>query len=420
MIYSIDDKIVTIDGMMLERKVKQLTFQVQGKWFPHSYYDNYNTNYTSGSEAMTFESSTPNSVTVNYGDGTVVVHDFALINGRYIVEFRIESTLSYAVPQHTFTDGNEGVRNVSFEFTNPEGLTKLVSSFLRLTGILPSEINAFENVRELRYSRGLYVDSIPDTFPEKLSIYAMTNTLRVKKDVIEDAIFDRPITSLALNADYNLSDVIGSNLFKINQLKNTLVTSNLESCEIVELPDSLAECSKLSDFRIGSNKFTKIPSVIGELTALRLLYIGSTVLTDTSIPVWSNCKELKSMRFLFPQADLSGIPLSWRYLYSLDSLMTFYSFISSSSRFDGFIEAMYELCTINGSMTPDANAYGGVYPNRFRSISWGHAALSFTGAKIAPSGYVQGVSNGTPTTSGQKAYVLQNQYNHTITHGTPL
>lgn len=56
------------------------------------------------------------------------------------------------------------------------------------------------------------------------------------------------------------------------------------------------------------------------------------------------------------------------------------------------------------------------YRNRFRNIAWGDGTKALNGSKVAPTGYVQGISNGSPADQGQKAYVLQNQYNHTITH----
>lgn len=96
-----------------------------------------------------------------------------------------------------------------------------------------------------------------------------------------------------------------------------------------------------------------------------------------------------------------------------------HQWLTARDNFDEYVDNMYALVVQNGSITNNSGQFI-EYPNRFRNISWGHGTLSFTGAKVAPAGYVQGVSNGTPANQGEKVYVLQNQYGHTITHGTPL
>ena len=45
-----------------------------------------------------------------------------------------------------------------------------------------------------------------------------------------------------------------------------------------------------------------------------------------------------------------------------------------------------------------------------------YTAVIPTGVFQAPVGYVKGVSNGNPATDLERLYVLQNQYNYTITY----
>ena len=55
MIYTIDGKFVTIDNKLFERKVKTLTYQVDGSWFPMSYQDNTNSGSQRADELLIFQ-----------------------------------------------------------------------------------------------------------------------------------------------------------------------------------------------------------------------------------------------------------------------------------------------------------------------------------------------------------------------------
>jgi hypothetical protein len=59
---------------------------------------------------------------------------------------------------------------------------------------------------------------------------------------IPDGFFNNKLKTLNISASFNLNDVISSNLFKINQLSDTLDTLNMQSCNIQVLPSELSEC----------------------------------------------------------------------------------------------------------------------------------------------------------------------------------
>lgn len=425
MIYTIDGKFVTIDNKLFERKVKTLTYQVDGSWFPMSYQDTTNSGSQRADELLIFHSKTPNTITINYGDGNVVTKQFEYVSANiYKVAYSTvpaEATANWRIPRHTYTDGNSGARTITFEFEDAQSISYLSATWTRFLIALPRETIFFEGLTYLRYLRGGYVTSVPDAFPPNLDSYTISGTVTGLLLQIPDTVFSSKISVLNISAAYNLSDTISSNFFKINQLKATLREFSAEGTEMIRLTESIRECTNLTNLQVGNNKFTSIPAQVDSLPLLVRLYVGNVLgssLTDTTIPTWYNLQNLSSLAFSFPDANLSDIPNAWKYLYSLNNFVTFNSFISSDAKFDEFIPYFYTLCTENGSIVAGGSA--APYPNRFRSISWGHSALSFTGAKVAPTGYVQGVSNGTLTTNGQRVYVLQNQYNHTIAHGTPL
>lgn len=425
MIYTIDGKFVTIDNKLFERKVKTLTYQVDGSWFPMSYSDNTNSGSQRTDEFLIFQSRTPNTVTINYGDGNVVTKQFEYISANIYkaayTSVPADATANWRIPRHTYTDGNSGSRTITFEFENAQSLYYISASWTRFLVTLPRETRFFEGLTYLRYLSSGYVTSIPDAFPPNLDYYTISSAVMGLLPQIPNTIFASKLSILNISAAYNLSDTIGSNFFKINQLKATLKEFSAEGNEMIRLTESIRECTKITNLQVSSNKFTSIPTQVDSLPLLARFYVGNvsgSSLTDTTIPTWYNLQKLSSLVFNFPDANLADIPNAWKYLYSLSEILLFNFFITSNAKLDEFIPYFYTLCTENGSIVAGGSA--APYPNRFRNITWGVASRSFTGAKVAPTGYVQGVSNGTPTTNGERVYVLQNQYNHTIAHGTPI
>lgn len=417
MIYSVDGNIVNIDGNIFERKTKQLTYQIKGSWFPQSYYNfGANTNvYNTG--LVEIISTTPNSITVNYGDGTAVSKDFVLVGSTYKVGYNIiNAGESWIIPQKAYSDGFMGIRNITFTFERPISLSTINFRFVQLRGSLPLEVNFFEKISSLTYGFCSYIETVPDKFPVNTKNYIIQSAFLNRLNVLNDSIFLSKLENLTISSSYNLSNTTTSNFFKINQLKNTLKIFQAEDCTIEELPQGIEECVLLSDLRLVANKFKSIPTQINSLVGLTRLYVGNTnlQLINNSIPYWNNLDKLIFLAFGFPDANLNDIPNSWKNLFSLVQIVDFTSFVSTNPRFNLFIENFYVLCTTNGIITQ--NGSPAPYQSRFRNISWGHSSLSFTGAKVAPSGYIQGFSNGTPINQGQKVFVLQNQYNHVITH----
>ena len=80
------------------------------------------------------------------------------------------------------------------------------------------------------------------------------------------------------------------------------------------------------------------------------------------------------------------------------------------------IDAIYTMTTTKASITgSNTLPYRGIRLSLENYGGWTVSAVP-TGVFQAPAGYVQGISNGTPTTDREKLYVLQNQYGYTITY----
>tara|TARA_Y100000034_G_scaffold29728_1_gene36134 strand:+ start:14292 stop:15527 length:1236 start_codon:yes stop_codon:yes gene_type:complete len=405
--YKIDDKICKVDDSFLATEVKSLTFQVGGNVFP----EQYNTGELGG--YLWLEFSKPVTASINYGDGTVdIVDSLSAGGGSHRIVF--DSLNTY----HYFSSSE--VRNITIELSELSALTSIITRDVRLYGNIPLEIIYASNFKGLSLVRTYSIDSFP---LEVFEAGSMTTILLVNAVIsplpkIPDSFFSNPFEKVEVSSAFNLADVVSSNFFKINQLKETLKFLDVESCNIIELPSEIAECTKLEQLRIGRNPLNKFPSEIEELENLILLRIGNFgSIPNPSFIDFTKLTKLRTIYFFFDNFNLSEIPIKWKGLKSLTSLLSFNNFITTDNRLNEFILYIYQLVIENAFVDPTSSeALTDDYPNQFRNISWGHSSLTVDSTVEAPPNYQQGISNGDVTTNGHRVYVLANNYNHSITY----
>ena len=419
MIYSVEGRIVKVDDRFFEKKVKSLTYQYQGNLFPQSYYvSNPNAGDNNGNEVITFKSTKPNNLLVNYGDGNVATKEFTVSGSDFICGLTINTeNFPFALPQHVYDDGFEGLRNITFEFLDPDSITEISFRTVQLFGSLPIDTIYFKNLSDLTYRFASNIVLVPDSFPKKVKTFALEVALQNRLKSLPDTLFSTEMQGLNLNSSYDLSDNISSNFFKINILKDTLTNLFLQSCSIVLLPQSLSQCTLLRDLRIIANP-TKNPEVLESLFNLDRLYIDcdsfENGLFETTL--------LTSLRFFYAvnltESLINDIPLKWKGLKALTNFVRFQDVVLTNPLFQTFIENFYTLCTENGFLDPSSTeALNTGFPEQFRDISWGAGNDWFTVTNPiqAPSGFSLGISNGTPANNAEKIYVLVENYGHTVT-----
>jgi len=315
-----------------------------------------------------------------------------------------------------FSNPLGSTKTISLKFDNIDSLVAIQFQSFDLYGSFPNEIKNCSSLQKINLGYVRYLTAFPEDLAglvslSNLSLFAISQ-YRLSK--IPDSFFNLNLTIFRSDNIFDLSNIVSSNAFKINQFTN-LRQLELTSSLMNDLPtDWIVFKESLEDLRIAGNSFNSFPTVIDEFKKLKVFYC-SLIGTDTK--EWfdmSGFYDLSLVSFS-NNTRLDDISISWQDLYSLNRFVIFKNFTFTNERFDEFIDQFYILCTVNGSITNNSGQFA-TYPNRFRNISWGDGSLSFTGAKVAPAGYVQGVSNGTPTNQGQKVYVLQNQYGHLIDH----
>ena len=421
--YSVGGKIVGVENKFPEKRVNTLTFQVQGDQFP-----DYVLDFNDQRNRVYFDSSVPNSVTVDWGDGETEIFNFGTdgrgtsyrigwtSNGQSTTDTNL--TGDTLAGRHVYQDGNSGLRTITFTFNDLSKITGVIFYFSMLYGQFPLEIGSAINLKTIELGRTKFLTGLPSTLISNKNIenFLFSDSFVNPLDKIPDGIFENKVIVLRGASSFDLSDRISSNFFKINNLADNITELNLEICSITMLPKSLSECVLLSDLRIGNNPI-KNPEVLETLFNLYRLYIDSYSF-ENGLFETNNLTKLRNFWVSsMTESLINEIPLKWTGLKSLTNFVYFYSVIKTNLLFQTFIENFYTLCTENGFLNPSSTeAQNTGFPEQFRDISWGDGNDWFTVSDTiqAPSGFSSGISNGTPENNAEKIYVLVENYGHTV------
>jgi hypothetical protein len=421
--YSVGGKIVGVENKFPEKRVNTLTFQAQGVQFP-----DYVLTFNDERNRVYFDSSVPNSVTVDWGDGETEIFNFG--TGGRATSYRIgwtsngqptsdtnitEDTLA---GRHVYQDGNSGLRTITFTFNDLSKITAVSFYFSMLYGQFPLEIGSAVNLKSITLNRTKFLTGLPSTLisNKNIEFFIFSDAFVNKLSVIPDGIFENSVINFRGQDVFNLSDRISSNFFKINNLADSLTILNFIGCSISILPQSLSQCTLLSDLRISRNP-VRNPEVLENLLNLDRLYIDCDSF-ENGLFETSNLTKIRIFFIInMTESQTFEIPLKWKGLKSLTNFVYFNSVITTNLLFQSFIENFYTLCTENGFLDPSSTeAQNTGFPEQFRDISWGDGNDWFTLSDPiqAPSGFSLGISNGTPANNAEKIYVLVENYGHTV------
>lgn len=413
MLYKSGNILVKSGTTYFKQVVKQITFQVEGDRFPIR---------TAGAFGSCYFLLSQNvDVTVNYGDGVVNTYSTVGSNPKfgYKTDSVDDSNVGELAP-HIFQDGETGLRNITFEFSNLSALTDIYFNYCQLSGNFPAEVVFANNLRQIYLQITRRLNSILNEVINipSLEIYSVGRAFLVTPTFIPSELFNSNLKQLNVSGTI-LTNNTSSNFFLINQLSDTLTFFQATGSQIEELPNELFECTLLYYLGLDNNNFQKIDERLNLLTNLKILHFGYVDVTvDNSLPDWNNLTKLEVVFLASPDSSHNGfnysdIVTNWVGLKNLSSFLLFQRFCRTDAQLNAFIPSWYQLITENGFLDPSSQAaIDSGYPNQFRSISWGHSSLTVDSPIVAPSGFVQGVSNGTPTTNGERVYVLMANYSH--------
>lgn len=413
-----------------------LRFRVRGTSFP-CFDNNAPTNFPG---SLTARSSAPNTMHIDYGDGTSADFTLTFISGNNYYQRILrhtDSTVHYYPEYETLGEDQYALpeRVITISFTDPQSVIYFSHSYQNIYGEYPNEIGLFPNLGYLGTANTRQVTKFPlDWRNSKLTGLQCSGLWQnqYKTQPLPLTLLDTPLTSLIVSGSYDFSDMVTSNFALIPQkLKDTLVTLGLTYCSLPDLPSDFVDLTKLRTLYINDGNFEeieKIPDLISTMTWLTTLYlVGGSYSGRCNVREWpdlSNFTNLQSLYTYNMTTYKSGIPLwsttlpDWFYnLYNLKTWTVGGVYWQTQERCDEFVNNFYDYVVAHASITDT----GVLSTNTLRDMRVNYYTSSTTanlntynkrpsGILQQPVGYVQGVNNGTPSSPLEKIWVLQEQY----------
>ena len=445
-----------------EGRVNRYTYQVQWNWSLRCGYSTDNENWvppatgSSQNTYMCFQAYNPFTVTVDWGDGQVeqfnsvthrytdVVSAYQSVTFRsYMTEVRDNADEYFSwetIPPHHYADDSTStVRTITMEFSEdiiairgshyhnmysfpiaefPE-LVYLEQFFTSGTYTIPMDI--FSNIPNLQYLILNYMHSSDTSIPD--SLWTMTNLVSLQ-------IFDtwNKCTDIESSGIRNVAK-----LQKLQTFRSTgSVWNGTYLKEYNELPNltSLTDVPNYTSSIHDSVNLCNLAPVMDEVDEINQNLTDFRYISDTSISYktllpthlqgygWSHITQI--YLYCGRNIDFSVIPDYWHEHRAATSLYMHECFNSSAEddeRAAVFIETFYNFVTSWEHITMSSTASDGLRNQwygmtvYFRSLTANYIGNQPEGLYLPTDGFVQGVSNGNPTTSMERIYVLEMNYN---------
>lgn len=405
-------------------------------------------------EIIGFYSNAPGMCEVDWGDGSKEQFPFVKarsgsIYDQYRLMFR-RRDISYRknpdshpwwfykedgseyvpVPNHAYDDGMDKERVISMSFTND--VTKMESYRIMMVGFpildMPSLINIIISIPGNRT-----ITDIPkDRIMRSVNIESITlkefgvDTLT---SIPEDWNRLTKLKGLDLSMSIDFSDTEASNIRKFPSMWPNLEILNLAGGRVRVYPREWLSFSKLRELYISPgvampsfdpntcpamDEVDRINSSLKIFSHINRWY-GSVV----SWHPYMSGKGLENIESLdashsFSNIDVSNLPDC---IYEMRSMNSFYMHfcLSTQSRCDTFISTLYDkvmgfnyLTMSSSASDGERNQFYGLYLLMYSASSPSDKRPS--GVLQAPSGFIKGQSNGSPSTPMEMVYVLMNNY----------
>lgn len=404
--------------------------------------------------SIRFESEEPGEAIVDWGDGNIETFKMRKVsNTSYVCAWRTldidyrknpsstgggwglgidQETGEYIrpYPNHHYEDDDiNAERAIKIKFTG-----NIIRAFFSTTVHHNFPILEMSSLKYLSLSDNKYITEIPYSRLSKLKnlIYLYLNRLGGTLEYIPDSIFEMTgLTSLTLAGVVNLTNIDSSNIRKISNLKK-LRALDLNTTRLPQYIKEFNELPVVYSINIATNinpdtqpKFDEVDKINPSLTSLN--YMGSNWINGRNKTNWSEWISGKGLENLQILAANQAPRLTWNFpeyiRNEMRSLKTFSldGNTPTQERADTFVNNFYNYVTGWTQITMTTTAKDGKR-NQFYGLAIGLNNASEpqnntrpSGIEQAPSGFVKGVSNGSPTTPMEKIYVLKNNYGQSWT-----
>lgn len=405
-------------------------------------------------ETIGFYSNAPGMCEVDWGDGSKEQFPFVKarsgsIYGQYRLMFR-RRDISYRknpdshpwwfykedgseyvpAPNHAYDDGMDKERVISMSFTND--VTMMESYRIMMVGFpildMPSLINIIISIPGDRT-----ITDIPkDRIMRSVNIERITLSefgVDTLTSIPEDWNRLTKLKGLNLSKSIDFSDTEASNIRKFPSMWPNLEILHLDGGRVRVYPREWLSFSKLRELYISPgvampsfdpntcpamDEVDRINSSLKIFSHINRWY-GSVV----SWHPYMSGKGLENIESLgashsYSNIDVSNLP---DYIYEMRSMNSFYMHfcVSTQSRCDTFISTLYDkvmgfnyLTMSSYASDGERNQFYGLYLTMYSASSPVDKRPS--GVLQAPSGFIKGQSNGSPSTPMEMVYVLMNNY----------
>lgn len=381
------------------------------------------------------ECNEPFIATVDWGDGTIEEFNSVVSGSRYRIGWRGLKSTSYSgsdsnyTPEKGFNNnhfyGKSGNYNINMTFSkDPIILTCGLTCWRSFPNIGLYELSTLT----LNNIKG--ISEIPSDRISKLeNLTSLTLNGLVKLQQLPESITNMTrLVSFGGMGLVNFSDPDASNLRNLKNLVNLKGTLNLSDCNIVTITKEMVGIPGISSISIGSTELSKrfdpeITEYPSNITSMNYIYdLWGNVTSSLSSDPWKTnitkitnyASRMTQIYNPFRVLERMLFPPYMDNLVNISSIYGIYQFYNQESA-DAGVNTVYEVVTSNSNVTMTStkkdgsrNQYYGLTFNLYDSLR--SAKVRPTGTVTAPSGFVSGSSNGTPTTPGQKLYCLINNY----------
>jgi hypothetical protein len=405
-------------------------------------------------ESIQFYSKTPGMCEVDWGDGNKEQFPFVKdrsesIYGRYRLMFR-RRDISYRknpdshpwwfykedgseyvpAPNHAYDDGMDKERVISMSFTND--VTMMESYRIMMVGFpildMPSLINIIISIPGDRT-----ITDIPkDRIMRSVNIERITLSefgVDTLTSIPEDWNRLTKLKGLNLSKSIDFSDTEASNIRKFPSMWPNLEMLHLAGGRVRVYPREWLSFSKLRELYISPgvampsfdpNTCPAMDEVDRINSSLKIFsHINGWYGSVVSWHPYMSGKGLENIESLdasrsYSNIDVSNLP---DYIYEMRSMNSFYMYfcVSTQSRCDTFISTLYDkvmgfnyLTMSSYASDGERNQFYGLYLTMYSASSPVDKRPS--GVLQAPSGFIKGQSNGSPSTPMEMVYVLMNNY----------
>lgn len=405
-------------------------------------------------ETIGFYSNTPGMCEVDWGDGNKEQFPFVKamsgsIYGQYRLMFR-RRDISYRkdpnshpwwfykedgseyvpAPNHAYDDGMDKERVISMSFTND--VTMMESHRIMMVGFpildMPSLINiiisspgdrTITDIPKDRIMRSVNIERIT------LSEFGVDTLTSIPED------WNRltKLKGLNLSMSIDFSDTEASNIRKFPSMWPNLEILHLAGGRVRLYPKEWLSFNNLKELYLSPGDATSSfdPNTCPAMDEVDRINSSLKIFSHInrwygSVVSWHpymSGKGLENIENLdaaqsFSNIDVSNLP---DYIYEMRSMNNFYMFLclSTQSRCDTFISTLYDkvmgfnyLTMSSSASDGERNQFYGLYLSMYSTSSPFDKRPS--GVLRAPSGFIKGQSNGSPSTPMEMVYVLMNNY----------